>query len=181
MKETQNPIAQRSMDWIAAALIDLMKEKPFSSISITEISNRADLNRRTFYRSFTSKEEVLTYYLDKIWHEALNDLKTYDDHSYFQTVMWYLDSWYNHKELALLLYKNNLIPLLMKEYDKLLKEIYLLRKGNYPLAKNPEALDYALSYSAGGLLNILCQWCREDMKKTPEEVAALLRMAFKMP
>ena len=88
MKETQNPIAQRSMDWIAAALIALMKEKPFSSISITEISNRADLNRRTFYRSFTSKEEVLTYYLDKIWHEALNDLKTYDDHSYFQTVMW---------------------------------------------------------------------------------------------
>ena len=181
MKETQNPIALRSQKWLMDALLELMKNKPFREISISEITRKADLSRRTFYRYFSSKEEVLCCYLEFIWRTGALKLSDDKDHSYFHTIQWYLAFWYEHKELALLLYRNDLLALLMQEYNYLFHDMYLMRKGNYPLAKQSEAMRYALSYSVGGLLNILWQWASDGMQKSPEEVADLLLTAIKLP
>ncbi|MVB12431.1 Bacterial regulatory proteins, tetR family [Caprobacter fermentans] len=181
MKDTQNPIALRSRKWLANALLELMKRKPFREISISEIAEKADLSRRTFYRSFSSKEEVICFHLQTIWRTGILKLATDEDHSYSHTIRWYLELWNEHRELALLLYRNNLMSLLLQEYNQIFREVYLMRKGNYPLAKNSEAMKYALSYSAGGLLNVLWQWASEGMRKSPEEVANLLMVALQLP
>lgn len=57
MKDTQNPIALRSREWLTNALLELMKDKPFHEISISEIAEKADLSRRTFYRFFLPKKK----------------------------------------------------------------------------------------------------------------------------
>lgn len=80
-----------------------------------------------------------------------------------------------------MLYRNDLISLLLQEYNHLFKEVYLMRKGNYPLAKQSDAMKYALSFSVGGLLNILWQWTSDGMEKTPDEVATLLLTALRLP
>ena len=41
------------------ALIELLKEKPISKISIEELTKKADVGRATFFRHFDSKEELL--------------------------------------------------------------------------------------------------------------------------
>lgn len=181
MKDTENPIAIRSKEWLTNALLELMKTKPFRDISISEIAKKADLSRRTFYRSFSSKEEVICFYLEKIWHKESLKLSNDEDHSYYHTICWYLETWYKYRELALLLYRNDLISLLLHEYNKLFRELYLMRKGDYPLAKQSEAMKYALSYSAGGLLNVLLQWTSEGMKKSPQELIDLLMLSIKLP
>lgn len=181
MKDAQNPIALRSKEWLANALLELMKNKPFREISISEIAEKADLSRRTFYRSFSSKEEVICFHLQTIWRKGALKLSADEDHSYYHTIRWYLELWYEHRELALLLYRNDLLSLLLQEYNHLFREVYLMRKGNYPLAKQSEAMKYALSYSAGGLLNVLWQWASEGMQKSPEEVAVLLMVAIQPP
>ncbi len=181
MKETNNPIALRSKEWLVTALLELMQQKPFQDISISEIAAKADLSRRTFYRSFSSKEEVICYHLNSIWRAGFAQLSADTDHSYWRTICWYLELWYAHRELALLLYRNDLMSLLLREYNNIFHEIYLMRKGDYPLAKQPQAMDYALAYSAGGLLNILWQWASEGMQKGPKEVADLLMIALQLP
>ncbi|MPM47007.1 hypothetical protein SDC9_93715 [bioreactor metagenome] len=163
------------------ALLELMHQKPFQDISISEIAAKADLSRRTFYRSFSSKEEVICYHLNSIWRTGLTQLSADADHSYWRTIRWYLELWYAHRELALLLYCDDLMALLLREYNKIFHEIYLIRKGDYPLAKQPQAMNYALAYSAGGLLNILWQWASEGMQKSPKEVADLLMVALQLP
>ena len=43
MKDTQNPIALRSREWLANALLELMKNKPFREISISgKVKNSAE-------------------------------------------------------------------------------------------------------------------------------------------
>lgn len=42
------------------ALISLMKEKPFEGISVTELVRRSGVSRQSFYRNYTSKEEILS-------------------------------------------------------------------------------------------------------------------------
>nr|WP_319487342.1 IS3 family transposase [uncultured Caproiciproducens sp.] len=85
MKDTQNPIALRSKEWLTKALLELMKNKPFQEISISEIAEKADLSRRTFYRSFSSKEEVICFHLQTIWRTGMLKLSTDEDHSYYHT------------------------------------------------------------------------------------------------
>ncbi len=151
MKDTQNPIALRSRQWLTNALLELMKDK------------------------------VICFHLETIWLKGMQQLSADSDHSYFHTIRWYLELWYEQKELALLLYRNDLISLLLLEYNHLFKEVYLMRKGNYPLAKQSDAMSYALSFSVGGLLNILWQWASDGMEKSPDEVANLLLTAIRLP
>ena len=44
---------------IRTALIELMQEKPFSSITIKELCERADINRTTFYKHYGDQNTVL--------------------------------------------------------------------------------------------------------------------------
>ena len=44
---------------IINALIDLMKEKNFDAISVSEITARAGVSRVSYYRNFDSKEDIL--------------------------------------------------------------------------------------------------------------------------
>ena len=50
---------QRSVSALRNALLELLVEKTFDRISITELTARAGLSYTTFFRHFTDKREVL--------------------------------------------------------------------------------------------------------------------------
>ena len=51
--------ARRSREWLLEALISLMGEKDYGQITISELAKRADLDRRTFYRHYGSKDQII--------------------------------------------------------------------------------------------------------------------------
>ncbi len=61
----------RSKMLIRNALLSLMAEKPFDKITITDIVNRADINRGTFYAHFKNTTEVL----EKIQSDAVGEVR----------------------------------------------------------------------------------------------------------
>lgn len=62
MNQMPSKTAQQSKSWLTHSLLELMKEKSFSDITITEIAEKAQLDRRTFYRHFQSKKDILDRY-----------------------------------------------------------------------------------------------------------------------
>ena len=54
--------ASEAEDKIAKAFLDLLDEKPADSISVKEIAERAGVSRVTYYRHYSSKEEILERY-----------------------------------------------------------------------------------------------------------------------
>ena len=60
----------KSREAIQWALMELMREKPFKDISVTEICRRANVSRTTYYRSYYSQEEVLDDVLDTCFLEV---------------------------------------------------------------------------------------------------------------
>ena len=178
MNRSKNPIAIRSKNMLAEALIDLMHEKPFHNISIAELTKRADLSRRTFYRLFSTKEEILLYYIYQSWTQTCPDLYVTPDHSYFYTSYFHMNFWYKNKDFALLLYENDLIIILKKFIDMISKEVYEHQKGTTSLSQNPEALEYALAYSSGGALNVIWKWIGQGMVKSPDEIMELLMLSY---
>ena len=65
MYHTQaNKTAIQSQHMIADALFSLMKRKPFQQITVTEICVEAAVGRKTFYRNFELREDVIDFWLD---------------------------------------------------------------------------------------------------------------------
>ncbi|WP_180272118.1 TetR/AcrR family transcriptional regulator [Actinomyces ruminis] len=56
-------------DAMGDALLELMREKPFKKISAGEIASRAGLGRVTYFRHFSSKEEVLAHKYRTAWRD----------------------------------------------------------------------------------------------------------------
>ena len=52
--------------YIEEALFKLMEKKDFEKISVGEIAEVAGVHRATFYRHFTSKEDVVVQYLSNL-------------------------------------------------------------------------------------------------------------------
>ena len=50
---------KRTRNLLGQALLELVREKKFEQITIQDITDRADLNRATFYLHYSSKEELL--------------------------------------------------------------------------------------------------------------------------
>ena len=61
----------KSQQAIKKALIELMSEKKFDSITIQDISDRADVHRATIYLHYTDKFDLL----DKLIEEHINEMQ----------------------------------------------------------------------------------------------------------
>ncbi len=61
---------------IKDALIELMAQKEFSAITITELSEKALINRKTFYRHYRTVSDVLTEIENELLAEFSDVLKS---------------------------------------------------------------------------------------------------------
>ena len=72
-KSKLDPRAKRSREWMTAALLELIREKPYEKISITDITDRAGLSRPTFYLHYQSKDDILISHLDSLFDPILDE------------------------------------------------------------------------------------------------------------
>ena len=74
MNDSKNPSAIRSKQEITDALLALMEKYPYNEISVKQIVLETGLVRKTFYRNFSSKDDVrstLEKYLHRVSQEVL--------------------------------------------------------------------------------------------------------------
>lgn len=58
----EDPRIIRTRNLIIDAFTELISEKDLDNIYVKDITNRANINRATFYRHFSNKEELCKYY-----------------------------------------------------------------------------------------------------------------------
>lgn len=68
----------RSKALIRKAFLDLLEEKPFDKITITDIVSKADINRGTFYLHYKDVNEVLEHIALSIVDELVSQLEKLD-------------------------------------------------------------------------------------------------------
>lgn len=73
-KKVTNPIAVQSQKHICETMLYLLTKLPFDDITITLLCQEAHLVRKTFYRNFETKEDVLICMLDYHLLEYIKEL-----------------------------------------------------------------------------------------------------------
>lgn len=63
MYEGENKTAQQSQQRIAEAMLELLREQPFSGLSVSVLCKKASVSRQTFYSLFGTREQVLVFAL----------------------------------------------------------------------------------------------------------------------
>ena len=181
IQSATNPIAIRSQEWLANALLSLMEEKKFRDISIQQIAERADLSRRTFYRVFGTKEDALIWHLNLLYEEFFSLLRQRECRQFQDVLALYFSFWYQHAHLFALLKKSDLLPFVLNQYLRVFPDVFTTIKREYPLSQNPDALAYAMAFSAGGMLSVLIKWADEGMIKTPDEIMQMVDVMMQLP
>ena len=111
----------QTRQWLEEALFDLLAtKKSLQNISIAELSEHAQIARRTFYRYYHSKEEVLTNYLDRLIQYYIIELQTTKLTNFEDLVNLFFQYWSQYTEpLKILQDANLLVLILQRSYDKL--------------------------------------------------------------
>nr|BBH87859.1 TetR family transcriptional regulator [Thermosporothrix sp. COM3] len=66
-----DPRVKRTRKLLQQAFLELLQEKEFSSISVQDITERATINRATFYAHFTDKYMLLDITLRQLFQDAI--------------------------------------------------------------------------------------------------------------
>lgn len=161
---------EQSGRMIEEALFLIMQKKPYAEISVSEITRKADLSRRTFYRLYHEKDEVLHCYFDRLCQEYCNQASTLEEYNISQVTQEYFAFWYQYKENLLLMHRRGLDEMLYYEISQASRTVVKSRIGREE-EKNEEEVAYFADYSTGGFSMLLQRWIMEGMKEPPEQYA----------
>ncbi|UOB19567.1 TetR/AcrR family transcriptional regulator [Macrococcus armenti] len=170
MKKSNNPSVIRSQQWLYNSLIMLMKENPFDSITIGEITKNADLDRTTFYRNFDSKEDILNVGISKIKNKYMDVLKNTQSLNMEFLSLAFFKICYEEINLLRLLHSQGLSFLLLNQFNEILPQLHISVKNKFNYQISEEHLIFALYFNTGGFFNILMKWMEGGFEESTQEL-----------
>ncbi len=168
--------ARRTRKSLQNALIELLKEKPYEEISITEIAIRAEVSRPAFYLHFASKEDLLISHVDTIFDEFYKEAKKTieQDHTYpKENAVILFQYWERYADILRLIVQAGDPAILI---ERLREYVGVLARHESPTKKpdlDPRMQEYLIGFVAGGAYMLLTQWIREDMPFSAKEMGKL--------
>ena len=165
-----NKTALASQQQIAAALMQLMRGKPFSAISISELCKQSGVSRQTFYTLFRSKENVVLYTLQEKY--CFLPAHTSSSSSLRQLCAGYSDYIFDNQAFLKLLVDNDIVYLL---YDSIYSSFM---DCCCSLISSAPDRSYAAHFLAGGLTGIVKNFCLEDCCLEKPELERILNNLF---
>ena len=148
--------------YIAYGLLALMEKQEYASITIQQIVAKAGVNRSTYYRHFSCKEDIIQYYFHHIIQEYLEEC-TQPGLTFPQFVVGFFTHLLTHKKQILVIHKSGQSHLLHDVYTQL-----LTTKSE----KNRTAGEqYRTHFQIGGSSNLLLFWFSRGMVDSPEQMS----------
>ncbi|MEN6314418.1 MAG: TetR/AcrR family transcriptional regulator [Clostridiaceae bacterium] len=159
---------------IKQVFIRLMTEKDISDITIKEIADQADINRKTFYFHYTDVNGVLDDIENDVLEQLCGIIESFD----IQKAIY--DPYLIFKELTNIInddfdfYKYFLQSTsdsrLLEKIKHVLKNRIIELVG--PEINNKKMLPYAIEFAVSGILSIYREWFNSDRTYSLEEVSA---------
>lgn len=173
MYRGSNKTAVASQRQLADALMQLIREKPYSEITVSELCRTAGISRQTFYTLFTSRENVVVFTLEQQYgfSPALPKMREPDAACRQERLRafcrGYSEYLYHNRDLIRLLAENHIDYLL---YDSFYQSIdRCLRAETDPCIRR-----YAVNFYAGGISCIARQYAQEGCATGSRQLEELL-------
>ena len=159
-----NRVARESVE---TALLLLMEEKDFASISITDIVARAGVSRSAYYRNYATKEAILASVFDQSVDAILETIRLPLQEA--EPARVYVQLFHSVQE------KVSLFKIIQQAN---LQWAFQSRVSEHLMQRIPDgqyAKRYQLCSWIGATVNVLFLWISRGMQESPEEMAQIFR------
>lgn len=150
---------------LTQALLRLLQVKKIEDISISELTQQAQVGRASFYRNYQSLSDIL-YQYDRLLVNTWGAEYDADPTSNITNLFGRLFQHYkDHSDFYLLLYRNGLTEAMLRTIQE--------RCGLCPELENREA--YEKAFWAYGIYGWLMEWMQRGMVESADEINAMLQ------
>lgn len=159
------------VDQIEQALFALMKEKDYTSITVTDVIKRAQVSRASFYRHFSSLGDVIDHLLNRLFDnvndEVISILLSYDE----QRVRDFLFE-YTYKNIEM---QETLASCLPSNtavfFSRLMSR---MQENGRPDVRGLSREKYRLYARTGVINSVLMKWLADGKKESVEEIVNVI-------
>ena len=173
MSDKQDRRSQRTRHLLSTALVELIREKEYNTITVSDIIDRANVGRSTFYAHFRDKDDLFVGELDRVIEVLSHHFPDQKEMPFFPSL-----GLFRHVGEEYELYKSLLwgpgIDLLIKHMQKSLSkrtEQGLLESGKEFSIPVP----ILANFIGGSFLTLLQWWLENKMIYSPEEMDKIYR------
>ena len=156
---------QLTKECIEAALVMLMKDHDFDSISITDIIRRAGVSRSAYYRNYTSKQDILANIYERVATTIVDALSI--ELATQNMVNSYRVLFDKVQEISSLF---EIIQMagMMDQFQMTVNAKYL-----QAIDVNSATEYYRVLSWIGSIFNIILGWMQRENRETPEQMAQI--------
>ncbi|MCM1227231.1 MAG: TetR/AcrR family transcriptional regulator [Clostridium sp.] len=147
------------------ALLELLSEKPINDISISELVEKAEVGRASFYRNYGRKEDILKAHIDTLFREWINEWQKNDGAPLSEQIRIMIAHFEKHRDFYKLLNDRSLIYLL--------KDSIIGICGPKPEYEKVQA--YASAFVAYTLYGWIDVWFQRGMQESADEMADMFK------
>lgn len=158
---------------IRQTFLQLLSEKSLTQLTVKELSEQADINRKTFYMYYSNIEEILSELEDElvqklvlVFEKELFERETFDSYSFFENLNLAIQG---DIELYRTLNHSDLLPHLILRAKNALIDVFF-RKYNIPADSDSERYILYTEYAASGILSMYTKWFSSDSHMSLEEL-----------
>ncbi len=174
-----DPRVRRTRRLLRDALVSLMLEKDFASISIKEITERAEVAYITFFRHFESLDHLLMEVLDEGLAELMGHIETLakqSETSALETEGRLIFEYIEQKaDLFRILFKSQSVTRVRKKVIQNIAVIF--QKSCLPLARSGNQVTVAITsnHIATSLLALIEWWLDNNRKPAPTQMGKVYK------
>lgn len=162
MNKTNNKFIKQC---ITEALLELMKEKDFKEITISEISKKAGTSRMAYYRNYNYKEDILNDHMSNLIDDYNNMRKEHLDTIYNRFLFAYKFI-KDNSDFIISMENSNLSVIIQNKINEYMKTYY--KNSDESVTEK-----YRLYILSGGLYNSSKMWILNGTKESPEMLAEI--------
>jgi AcrR family transcriptional regulator len=166
--------SQRTRRMLGEALVALMLDKRYDTITVQEIIDQANVGRSTFYAHFLDKEDLLQHQVAQVVLTLSHQMRHTADGNSVVPSLELFRHLRDRQDLIRSLVRGRAMDTVLKTMHAHLNshiETSLARR--LPSDTSPNLpLPLVAHYAAGVLLSLFDWWLERDMRETPEEVDA---------
>lgn len=167
-----------SQDCMSMALLALMKQKPYTKITISELCDQAGLSRKTFYKYFSCLDDLV----DHIYEGFSLAYQRYpipqnNKSDCYNSFLHFFSFWYHFRDWVEVLVQNDLWDesRLMTEHQH---SLLTPRDWSGSPGENEQGRLLVYAFIGAGCVRMVKNWCHDGFRQTPEEMAELVNFTL---
>lgn len=174
-----DPRIRRTKVSIIDAFLELLSEKNFNDITVSDITRKARIARPTFYLHYKTKQDLLVEYLDEVFKKYLEEIQPVlnQKDQYTLSIALFNQVQKNEPYLRSLLNGDTTI-IIQDKLHQYMQEVFGMQLraqiGKRSTLIPEDVQKFSIAAVAGMAYSLIVLWLEEGMQHDPEYMGKLL-------